>query len=117
MATSSESTIPDLQSIGLEVHQAFKALVDGGHRDATTTTPYHVPGRTISSEEERFRLWAHSLGLYQSGHASLDYRVRDASVVKIYLIKLLADLRDQLSSRENPSALSCSKLPMSDIRT
>ncbi|KAK3318222.1 hypothetical protein B0H66DRAFT_639643 [Apodospora peruviana] len=39
-----------------------------------------------------------SLGLYQSGHASLDYRVRDASVVKTYLAGLLADLRKHVQN-------------------
>ncbi|RSL91091.1 hypothetical protein CDV31_015543 [Fusarium ambrosium] len=52
----------------------------------------------ISTEHQRFILWAQSLGLSQVGHASLDYRVRDASVVKASLADLLTELGDHLEN-------------------
>lgn len=49
--------------------------------------------RHLAAEEQRFQLWAHSLGLYQQGHASLDYRVRDAEVVKSGFARILEELQ------------------------
>ncbi|KAL6691666.1 hypothetical protein J3F84DRAFT_403336 [Trichoderma pleuroticola] len=49
--------------------------------------------RHLAAEEQRFQLWAHSLGLYQQGHASLDYRVRDAEIVKSGFARILEELQ------------------------
>ncbi|PKK44070.1 hypothetical protein CI102_10753 [Trichoderma harzianum] len=49
--------------------------------------------RHLVAEEQRFQLWAHSLGLYQQGHASLDYRVRDAEIVKSGFARILEELQ------------------------
>ncbi|KAF4467134.1 kinase domain containing [Fusarium albosuccineum] len=52
----------------------------------------------LFSEEQRFRLWAHSLGLHQKGHASLDYRLRDATAVRRLLIEILVELKSHLGN-------------------
>lgn len=44
------------------------------------------------NEKDRFHLWATSLGLYQQGHASLDYRFRDAAFLQAHTQKLLQDM-------------------------
>ncbi|KAH6850579.1 hypothetical protein B0I37DRAFT_117043 [Chaetomium sp. MPI-CAGE-AT-0009] len=49
-------------------------------------------------EGQRFLLWARNLGLHRQGHASLDYRVRDATAVKEYLADVLTELQDNLDN-------------------
>ncbi|KAM6488312.1 hypothetical protein HDV62DRAFT_396877 [Trichoderma sp. SZMC 28011] len=54
--------------------------------------------RHLVAEEQRFQLWAHSLGLYQQGHASLDYRVRDAEIVKSGFARILEELQTHIEN-------------------
>ncbi|KAL7959280.1 hypothetical protein V8C34DRAFT_313433 [Trichoderma compactum] len=54
--------------------------------------------RHLAAEEQRFQLWAHSLGLYQQGHASLDYRVRDAEIVKSGFARILEELQSHIEN-------------------
>ncbi|KAI4868432.1 hypothetical protein F4820DRAFT_410204 [Hypoxylon rubiginosum] len=84
---------PELYCIGIKVFDAFEKLLGlsnsqllSKHRDL------------LVDEEQRFRLWAHSLGLHQHGHASLDYRVRDVTFVKERLAKLLSNLQEHLEN-------------------
>jgi hypothetical protein len=79
----------ELYSIGTEIFKAFREL-------AGVEGPFSQ--RHLAAEAQRFRLWAHSLGLHQQGHASLDYRVRDAMIVKGRLAGILGDLKDHLES-------------------
>jgi hypothetical protein len=51
----------------------------------------------LALQSERFTLWASSLGLFQVGHASLDYRLRDADVVRQYISDVLLELNEYLS--------------------
>ncbi|KAL7904697.1 hypothetical protein GGI35DRAFT_472193 [Trichoderma velutinum] len=54
--------------------------------------------RHLAAEEQRFQLWAHSLGLYQQGHASLDYRVRDAEIIKAGFARILEELQSHIEN-------------------
>lgn len=54
----------------------------------------------VLNELQRFELWATNLGLYHSGHSSLDYRVRDAPLVYNYALDLLRDLERALRQCE-----------------
>jgi hypothetical protein len=54
--------------------------------------------RQLVLERQRFLLWAQNLGLHRQGHASLDYRVRDAAAVKGYLAEVLTELQDTLDN-------------------
>ncbi|KAK6853613.1 hypothetical protein PG995_010425, partial [Apiospora arundinis] len=56
------------------------------------------PKSHLTIESERFRLWAHSLGLHQQGHTSLDYRLRDVVLVRELFVQVLRGLQDQLSN-------------------
>ncbi len=86
-----------LQALGRTVARIFKRLVETPWTDDQDTA---IPSRRrIAAEEERFRLWARTLGLFQTGHASLDYRVRDASFVKASLTDLLTELQDDVQNR------------------
>jgi hypothetical protein len=87
----------ELQALGRTVASTFKRLIEAPSIDNQGTA---IPSRRrIAAEEERFRLWARTLGLFQTGHASLDYRVRDASFVKVSLIDLLMELQDHIQNR------------------
>ncbi|KLU88273.1 hypothetical protein MAPG_07260 [Magnaporthiopsis poae ATCC 64411] len=89
-----ESPQQELQPLGRTVAGTFKRLVEAsGTGDGGAAIPSR---RRIAAEDERFRLWARSLGLFQTGHASLDYRVRDASFIKASLTNLLTELQDHL---------------------
>ena len=46
----------------------------------------------LENENQRFDLWCRNLGAYRSGHASLEYRLRDAPKIYDYAMRLLRDL-------------------------
>ncbi|KAK4230289.1 hypothetical protein QBC38DRAFT_357581, partial [Podospora fimiseda] len=74
-----------LGSIGIKILDTFQVL-NTAQQDG------------ITPHFQRFRLWAHGLGLFQHGHASLDYRVRDAEVVKARLAEMLNTLQEHLEN-------------------
>ncbi|KAF6810449.1 hypothetical protein CPLU01_15301 [Colletotrichum plurivorum] len=89
----------ELQSLGVEVFKVFQQLIEQPWvSDELTVLPSR---RSIESEEERFRLWTQSMGLMQVGHASLDYRVRDSSVIKSSLTDVLSELLDHLKDQRD----------------
>ena len=55
---------------------------------ATTEVPFTL----WQDELGRFRVWAANIGAHQTGQASLDFRLRDASHIKNQIIRLLEDL-------------------------
>jgi hypothetical protein len=77
-----------LGSAGRDVLQGFRDLV-------TLVEPEYQPA--VSNEMQRFDLWASSLGLYHTGHSSLDYRFRDSPPMFQYALGLLKDLVETLS--------------------
>lgn len=88
----------ELQSLGRCILYTFVALADAPWDDSKNSD---LPSKNrISTEHQKFILWARSLGMNQVGHASLDYRVRDASVVKVSLADLLGELKEHLENRE-----------------
>ncbi|XXH04366.1 hypothetical protein Hte_010780 [Hypoxylon texense] len=82
----------ELYDVGSKVFSAFKELLS--LPDSEKLARHHH----LVNEEQRFRLWAHSLGLHQQGHTSLDYRVRDAIAVKDVLLGILSELHEHLES-------------------
>jgi|ERR1700734_1157866 hypothetical protein len=58
-----------------------------------------LPQRKLILEAQRFQLWATNLGLFQHGHSSLDYRLRDADLVKNFALDVLDELTEYLSER------------------
>jgi hypothetical protein len=88
-----ESTeLHELHELGTDIFTAFSDL--SGAQDIAS----HSVGKRLTSEEQRFKLWAHSLGLHKQGHSSLDYRVRDAVAVKSRLAGILAELKEHLDN-------------------
>ncbi|KAL2796646.1 hypothetical protein BJX66DRAFT_299557 [Aspergillus keveii] len=77
-----------LGAVGKEVLQEFTNLI------ALVDQEYQP---NVSNEMQRFDLWASSLGLYHTGHSSLDYRFRDSPPLFQYALGLLNDLLETLS--------------------
>jgi hypothetical protein len=50
----------------------------------------------LEDEIGRFRVWAGNLGALQRGHSSLDYRLREAPLVRENVMKLLKELHECL---------------------
>ena len=50
----------------------------------------------LIQQQQRFDLWATNIGLHQQGHASLDYRFRDAPDIYHFCRTLLEDLVEAL---------------------
>ena len=89
---------PQLQSLGRSILDTFNRLAKATwNLNGDGNLP---PKHRVKAEDERFRLWASSLGLYAVGHASLDYRVRDAPVVRDSLTDLMIELKEHLENRE-----------------
>lgn len=44
----------------------------------------------------RLRVWTANIGAHQTGQSSLDYRLRDASHIRLHIVKLLEDLHQTL---------------------
>ncbi|KAL3476578.1 hypothetical protein BJX99DRAFT_258326 [Aspergillus californicus] len=53
--------------------------------------------REFVNEQQRYEIWALTLGLYHRGHSSLDYRFRDSPRLFDYAFTLLEDLSNALS--------------------
>jgi hypothetical protein len=84
VSTKTES----LGAVGKDILQEFTRLV-------TLVNPEYQA--KVSNEMQRFELWASSLGLYHTGHSSLDYRFRDSPPLSQYALGLLIDLVETLS--------------------
>ncbi|KAF4961794.1 hypothetical protein FSARC_10090 [Fusarium sarcochroum] len=74
----------ELRTIGKDISEAFSSIAEDDGR--------------LTSEQQRFKLWAHSLGLFQRGHASLDYRLRDAVAVRGLLLEILRELESHVGN-------------------
>jgi hypothetical protein len=80
----------ELHALGINIFKLYSDVI-------TANSPAAVSAqRHLATEEQRFRLWAHSLGLHQKGHSSLDYRVRDAATVRTRLAEILRHLESHL---------------------
>jgi hypothetical protein len=65
---------------------------------APTKYAEQMPLRTILDEFDRFKIWSGNLGARQKGHASLDWRLRDAEVMTLSIQKSLNMLGEQLEN-------------------
>ncbi|KAL8861930.1 MAG: hypothetical protein Q9178_001800 [Gyalolechia marmorata] len=80
---------PNLSTIGHQIHQRLAALES------------YDP---LITQAQRYELWAENLGLYQSGHSSLDYRFRDAPSIFMLTHRLLNHLLETLPIVEEAAA-------------
>jgi hypothetical protein len=84
-----------LHVLGNEIIDSFNTLANIPLEKAPFATELT---KKLLVQAQRFKLWAASLGLRQQGHASLDYRLRDAIVVRKYTAEVLNDLVDNLDN-------------------
>ncbi|KAI0115595.1 hypothetical protein GGR51DRAFT_546367 [Nemania sp. FL0031] len=98
---------PLLHELGLAIAEDFDKLLEVERNNEW------LKAQDITSEAERFQLWAQNLGLFQQGHASLDYRVRDAVLVRDRLAELLRELAEH--TRELLLILLGEKKPAEEI--
>ena len=78
----------NLASIGFDIDRLFQEF-----ENKTSDQPCY---RALLEQQQRFELWATNIGLHQYGHASLDYRFRDAPDIYQYCHSLLEDLQRTL---------------------
>ncbi|KAI1362083.1 hypothetical protein F5Y08DRAFT_355584 [Xylaria arbuscula] len=93
---------------GAKIYEAF------GKANHAENVHYTSTIRHLQFQKERFQLWARSLGLSQQGHVSLDYRVRDAFVIKQSIYSMLQMLLENLE--ELVSVILGHRSPFEDQR-
>lgn len=88
-----------LASVGARVLGSWKTLSDCV-QSLPPDSAFHAQVSPESVEDglTRYRLWAGNLALLHHGHASLDYRLRQAPTVEKTVRNLLKDLFDTLFS-------------------
>jgi hypothetical protein len=56
-----------------------------------------MPSEKVKREHGIFKIWSGNLGALQSGRGSLDFRLRESTVVRTNMLKLLAKLEQTLT--------------------
>ena len=84
-----------LKSIAYRLRHLLKTCLEMNDEPQNTVKP------ALINEYQRFDIWGRNLGVYQRGHASLDYRFRDAPLVYSFARRLLLDLEQSLMTRES----------------
>lgn len=89
----------------METNQEYTSLEHAGRAvlarfSALPKTSDPVYERKLTNEFQRFESWASNLGLYHTGHSSLDYRFRDSPILFEYTVDLLKDFEGTLITRE-----------------
>ncbi|KAJ3578104.1 hypothetical protein NPX13_g2466 [Xylaria arbuscula] len=97
-----------LKTTGAKIYEAF------GKANHVENVHYASAIQHLQFQKERFQLWARSLGLFQQGHVSLDYRVRDAFVIKQSIYSMLQMLLENLE--ELVSVILGHRSPFEDQR-
>ncbi|KIW71690.1 hypothetical protein PV04_03825 [Phialophora macrospora] len=92
---------PLISSLYAQCYLKFEELVQSVPKDAirTASSPSSHPFANANDEFIRFKLWGGNLGAAHSGRTyelSLDYRLREASLYKQQVLKLLRILKSQL---------------------
>jgi hypothetical protein len=106
LATSATPTSHvSVADLGFEALYLFQQLVDardsGDHKGPGQDEPYNTfPVASFAAEFERFELWAVNLGLFITGHGSLDYRVREAERLAQTIRRFMKELVDSLTDGE-----------------
>ena len=91
--------------LGFEALHLFQQLVNARDSNANKgpgqDEQYKLfPVAEFAVEFERFELWAVNLGLFITGHGSLDYRVREAERLAQTIRRFMKELVDSLTDGE-----------------
>lgn len=92
----------NLKSIAKRIDAKFRSLLA---ETVGTTSEHALAAPRLLSESQRFDVWGHNLGVFQGGHASLDYRFRDAPRVFDFAQRLLSNLDDTLNVGRSSSLI------------
>ncbi|KAK4204395.1 hypothetical protein QBC40DRAFT_272760 [Triangularia verruculosa] len=76
---------------------AFNVLILG--LETTDENEYRelMPPTAIQNHRDRFKVWAGNLGAFQEGRASLDFRLRESSLMRTTILKLLNQLKQTIA--------------------
>jgi len=66
------------------------------NKPVENSTTEEWPKGLFAAEADRFNLWAVNLGLFVSGHGSLDYRLREAERLESTVRRFIEDLNNSL---------------------
>lgn len=91
----------DLATLGNEVLSAFRKASGETARLRDGSQPPPSCETACKTESQRFQLWSINLGLFQSSHKSLDYRLRQNETVRSFVAALLTDLCFALDDRKS----------------
>ncbi|KAF4539972.1 Tetratricopeptide-like helical protein [Lasiodiplodia theobromae] len=81
---------PRIAAQAKAVADCFHLLVDVGLDDENLQKSESTD---MDDQLARFNIWASNIGVFASGHASLDYRLRDSPEAKTLMIQLLEGLQ------------------------
>lgn len=91
----------DLVALGNDVLFAFRKASGAFARHRDELQILSPSEAACKAELQRFQLWVINLGLFQSSHNSLDYRLRQNETVRSMIAALLTDLGLALDDRKS----------------
>lgn len=95
-----KQTSVKLVEIGIGITKLF-AQLQNANRGGKSVMTEQSPTLAITAEADRFELWAINMGLFVSGHGSLDYRLREAESLESTLRHFMSDLKESLSEGDS----------------
>jgi hypothetical protein len=92
-----------------EIHRrAAECLSDFDALVVVQPTPddrHNAEDRDVEEQRARFLIWLANIGVFAGGHASLDYRLRDALEARNLMLDLLRSLKNYLKRGLQRSSL------------
>lgn len=91
-----------LARLGFDIVKHFQQIdnIENPTQTPINTARHEWPKAQFAAEFDRFELWAVNLGVFVSGHGSLDYRIRDADSIRDTLHRFMEDLNTSLQEGE-----------------
>ena len=96
MSTLSESALAvhDLFDMCIRILPSYHSRTQ---LDAITPAEAGLHGN-LQDAYSRFKVWYGNLGVFQQGHASLDWRLREAPEIQVKIVDLLEHMKDDLEN-------------------
>lgn len=95
---------PTIQAKAKDVVDSFRLLLE---IKPAISSPPKASATDVDDQLARFNIWASNIGVFASGHASLDYRLRDSPEAKSLMIQLLEGLQRFLMRGASPGQYWC----------
>jgi hypothetical protein len=105
----------DLSSIATHVQNCLEGFHNTCSTLAKAEPPIRnkIPSGVIHDALGRFRLWVGNIGAHRKGKASLDYKLREASHIRVRVLELLQSLEYVL--REALEIITGERVPWEDL--